>query len=46
MKLIRGAPGTHDDTKVGAALQEQAPGSAADGALANPSGTAAAESKP
>ena len=44
--VIRGAPGTHDDTKVGAALQEQAPGSAADGDPAEPPGPAAPKSRP
>jgi hypothetical protein len=44
--VIGGAPRPDDDTKAGAALQEQAPRIAADGALADPPGTAATESKP
>ena len=44
--VISGAPGSDDDTEAGAELQEQAPGSAADGALAGPPGPATAESRP
>jgi hypothetical protein len=45
--VIGGAPGTDDGTEAGAALQEQAPGSAADGALADaPDPAAAAKSRP
>lgn len=44
--VIGGAPGTDDGTEASAVLQRQAPGSAADGALAEPPGPAAAESRP
>jgi hypothetical protein len=44
--VIGGAPGTDDGTEAGAALQVQPPDSAADGALADPPGPAAAKSRP
>lgn len=44
--VIGGGPDTDDDTEADAALQEQAPGSAADGALAEPPSSAAAEDRP
>ena len=44
--VISGVPGTHDDTESGAALQEQAPGRAADGDPAELPGPAAPKSRP
>jgi hypothetical protein len=43
--VIGGRPGTDDDTEAGA-VQEQSPGSAADGALADPPGPVAARTRP